>query len=94
MIVIDSHEFVVLLLIDLMRDRFSVDNCCHAEECIALCVLLLFTLIITNGLYLDVINGDFSAMLTFTEPSLAFIHFIKALSIDMGNGFVFWLLLY
>src|SRR5574344_1491268 len=85
MIVIDSHEFVVLLLIDLMRDRFSVDNCCHAEECIALCILLLFTLLIANRLNLDVINSNLSAMLTLTEPTFVLIHLIERLTINMVN---------
>ena len=94
MVVIDSHKLIILLLIDFMRDRFSVDDCSHAEECITLCILLLFSLLITNRLNFDVINSDFSAVLTFTKPTLVLVYLVKRLTIDMGNVSVFGLLLY
>ena len=94
MVVIDSHELVVLLLIDLVTNGFAIDDSGHAIERIALRILLLFTLFITNWLNLDVINCDLSAMLALTEPSFVFVQLIKRLTIDMGNGSVFWLLLY
>ena len=69
MVVIDGHELVVLLLVDLMGNGFSIDDSGHAVEGIALCVLLLFTLFIADRLHLDVIHHDFTAMSAFTEPS-------------------------
>ena len=61
---------------------------------ILLVIFLLFTLFVANWFHLDVINCDFSAMLALTEPSLVLIHLIERLTIDMGYGSVFWLLLY
>ena len=89
MVVIDSHELVVLLLVDLMGNGFSIDDSGHTVEGIALCVLLLFALFIADRLHLDVIHHDFTAMSAFTEPALTLVHLIEALTIDMGNGSVF-----
>ena len=70
MVVINGHELVVLLLVDLMGNGFSIDDSGHAVEGIALCVLLLFALFIADRLHLDVIHHDFTAMSAFTEPAL------------------------
>ena len=89
MVVIDGHELVVLLLVDLMGNGFSIDDSGHTVEGITLCVLLLFALFIADRLHLDVIHHDFTAMSAFTEPALTLVHLIEALTIDMGNGSVF-----
>ena len=90
-VVIDSHELVILLLGNLMADALSVDDGCHAKFGIAFLILLDFSLLITYRLNLDVINLNLSAMLAFTEPSLAFVLLIQAIAIYMGNTAVFWL---
>ena len=94
MVVIDSHELIILLLIDFVTDGFTIDDSSHAEESIALRILLLLTLLIANRLNLDVINSNLSAMLTLTEPTFVLIHLIERLTINMGNGSVFGFLLY
>ena len=94
MVVIDGHELVVLLLGNLMGDRLSVDDCCHAIEVVSLCVLLLLTLLITDWLNLDVIHRDLTTMLALTIPSFSFVDVIETLAIYMGNSLILWLSLY
>ena len=74
-----------------MADALSIDDGGHAKLGIAFLVLLDFSLLITHWLNLDVINLNLSAMLTFTEPSLAFVLLIQAVAIYMSNTAVFWL---
>ena len=90
-VVIDSHELVILLLGNLMADALSVDDGCHAKLGVAFLILLDFSLLITYWLNLDVINLNLSAMLAFTEPSLVFVLLIQAIAIYMSNTAVFWL---
>ena len=52
---------------------------------------VVVSLLITYWLNLDVINLHLSAMLAFTEPSLAFVLLIQAIAIYMSNTAVFWL---
>ena len=90
-VVIYSHELVILLLGNLMADALSVDEGCHAKLGIAFLVFLDLTLFVTHRLNLDVVNLNLSAMLAFTEPSLAFVLLIQAVAIYMSNTAVFWL---
>ncbi len=46
-VVIDSHELVILLLGNLMADALSVDDGCHAKLGVAFLILLDFSLLIT-----------------------------------------------
>ena len=90
-VVIDSHELIILLLGNLMADALTIDDGSHAKLGIAFLVFLDFTLLITHWFNLNVINLNLSAMLAFTEPSLAFVLLIQAIAIYMGNTAVFWL---
>ena len=91
MIIIDGHEFVILLLGNLMADTFTVDDGGHAEQGIAFLVFLYLALLVTDRLHLDVIDLNFSSVLAFAEPSFAFIYLVKTVAIDMGHTAVFWL---
>ena len=91
MIIIDGHEFVILLLGYLMADAIAIDDGCHAEQGIAFLVFLYLALFVTHRLHLDVIDLNFSSVLAFAEPSLAFSYLVKAVAIDMGYTAVFWL---
>ena len=74
-----------------MADALSVDDGGHAKFGIAFLVFLDFPLLIAHWLNLDVINLNLSAMLAFTEPSLAFVLLIQAVAIYISNTAVFWL---
>ena len=73
MIVIDGHELIILLLSNLMADAFTIDDSRHAVFGFALFILLNFALLIPDWLNLDVIDVDFTTMLTLTIPCLALI---------------------
>jgi hypothetical protein len=77
MVVIDSHELVILLLGYLVADAFTVDDGCHPIEAIALGILLQFSLFVPDWLYPDVVNTDFTAVSPFTEPSLVLVYLIE-----------------
>lgn len=91
MIIIDGHEFVILLLGYLMADALAIDDCGHAEQGIAFLVFLYLALFVTDRLHLDVIDLYLSSVLAFAEPSFAFVYLVKAVAIDMGYTAVFWL---
>jgi hypothetical protein len=90
MVVIDGHELIILLLSNLMADALTIDDRCHAVFGFALGILLDFALFIPDWLNLDVIDIDFTTMLSLTIPCLALIEFIEGIAVNMSNGAVFW----
>ena len=107
LIVIDSHELVILLLADLVADDLTIDNGTHAIpyflwllSTILHVVGITFRMLRWHWLYPDVTDVNFKSVLAFAEPSFAFVVVPNTGAIDItcigieGWGFVLYLWLH